>query len=331
MIQAENLTKRFAGATVVDQISFSIDRGEIVGFLGPNGAGKTTTMRMLTAFIRPSGGRASIAGHDVETHPIEARRNIGYLPEGVPLYGEMRVSEFLRYRAKLKGVPRSRVGARVDEVIDRCGLEEARTRIIEQLSKGYRQRVGLAEALVHDPPILVLDEPTIGLDPNQIRQVRSMITSLGRERTIILSSHILPEVEQVCGRILIIDRGRIVAQDTPEALRRSLEGGGRLQLELRATTHDGSPLGEGGVREELAGLPGVSSVEIERSASSLRARLALDRGADLREEAFCLAVARGWTLLELSQKAMTLEEIFVNLTTRESGSRGDGVPPGGEA
>jgi ABC-2 type transport system ATP-binding protein len=320
MIRVEDLSKQYPGATAVDKLNFSCEAGEIVGFLGPNGAGKTTTMRMLTAFIRPSSGRATVAGYDVETHPLEVRRRVGYLPENVPLYGEMRVSEFLTWRATLKGVPRSKIRARVDEVSGLCGLGDVRKRIIEQLSKGFRQRVGLAESLVHDPPLLILDEPTVGLDPNQIRQVRALITELGKQHTIVLSSHILPEVEQVCARIVIIDKGKIVASDRPENLRRSLEGGSSLSVALRAPA-GGALLGEREARDALAALPGLSEaprVEADPNDRAVRAHLALAQGADPREEVFRLAVARGWVLVEMTRRAMTLEEIFVNLTTREA-------------
>ena len=339
MIDVRELTKAYPGATAIDRISFSIERGEIVGFLGPNGAGKTTTMRVLTAFLRPTSGQAQVAGHDVDLAPIEVRRSVGYLPENVPLYGEMRVAEFLRWRARLKGVARRQVGGRVDEVVGRCGLGDVRNRIIEQLSKGYRQRVGLAEALVHDPPILILDEPTVGLDPHQIRQVRALITELGRQHTILLSSHVLPEVEQVCGRIIIINRGKIVAQDRPEALRRSLEGQPTLLVEVRPqaslqpaavasaglsspgaapVAHDGGSPGEAEVLHGLLGLEGVVAVETEPGEGAVRARMTLQRGRDLREEVFRLAVARGWILRELSQRRLSLEDIFVDLTTREN-------------
>ena len=318
MIQVENLTKKFPGATAVDGLTFSIQQNEIVGFLGPNGAGKTTTMRILTAFMRPSQGRARVAGFDVETQPLEARRVVGYLPENSPLYSEMRVTELLQYRARLKSVPGRRVRARVDEVIGLCGVGDVRHRIVGQLSKGFHQRVALAEALVHDPPILILDEPTVGLDPNQIRQVRSLINELGRQRTILLSSHILPEVEQVCGRIVIINQGRIVAQGHPDALRKSLEGAASLQVEMRFPGVAADPGREQEARDALAALEGVTGSEFEAIGGGLRARLSLGRGLDLREEIFRLAVARGWTLLELSQRTMTLEDVFVNLTTREA-------------
>jgi ABC-2 type transport system ATP-binding protein len=214
MIRVERLTKRYAAVRAVDGISFEIGRGEIVGLLGPNGAGKTTTMRILTTFLTPTSGRAALAGHDVLDEPLEVRRHVGYMPESVPLYPEMRSREYLSFRAKLKDVPRVRRRAAIDEVIARCGLQDVENRILGQLSKGYRQRVGLAEAMVHDPDILILDEPTAGLDPIQILEVRKLIRDLGDRHTILLSTHILSEVEAVCGRVVIIARGRI-AEDEP--------------------------------------------------------------------------------------------------------------------
>src|SRR5437867_2117138 len=260
MISVKNLSKRYARNTAVDHISFHVDKGEIVGLLGPNGAGKTTTMRMLTCYVPPTAGRAKVAGFDILDQSVEVRRNVGYLPESVPLYGEMRVDEYLRFRARLKGVVRSAVGQRLDYVMDRCGLREVRTKIIDHLSKGYRQRVGLAEALLHNPPILILDEPTVGLDSNQIRQVREMIRDLGREHTIILSSHILPEVEQVCERVIIINRGEIVAQDRTEVLRQAAGGGDRLEVELKGD--------RASILEGLGSLAGVLSVSETRGGSA---------------------------------------------------------------
>src|SRR5437867_3720128 len=285
MISVESLTKTFADAKAVRGITFSVERGEIVGFLGPNGAGKTTTMRMLTCFIAPTSGTAKVAGYDIYEQSIEVRRNVGYLPENVPLYGEMRVDEYLRFRARLKGVPRSAVGGRLDYVMGRCGLGDVRLRIIDHLSKGFRQRVGLAEALLHNPPILILDEPTVGLDPNQIRQVRELIRDLGREHTIILSSHILPEVEQICERVVIIAKGRIVAEDRTSALRDALGGGARLEIEIRA---DASGRAAGpGVLAELGAIPGVvAAKEAERLAgdTSVRASVECAPGRDPRED-----------------------------------------------
>jgi len=336
MISVESLTKRFADAEAVRGISFHVDKGEIVGLLGPNGAGKTTTMRMLTCYVPPTSGRARVAGFDIDEQSVQVRQSVGYLPESVPLYGEMRVEEYLRFRARLKGVSRAAVAGRLDYVMGRCGLGDVRVRIIDHLSKGYRQRVGLAEALLHNPPILILDEPTVGLDPNQIRQVRELIRDLGREHTIILSSHILPEVEQICGRVIIIAKGRIVAEDRTSALREAMGGGARLELEVKADS--GAP----GVLEALGAVPGVAAAreaEAEGEASAtVRASLECAPGQDPREEIFRLAVARGWVLLGLTRRQLSLEDIFVNLTTREAepsegssmASIGMETPPGVE-
>lgn len=326
MISVESLTKRFADAEAVRGISFHVDKGEIVGLLGPNGAGKTTTMRMLTCYVPPTSGRAKVAGFDIDEQSVQVRRNVGYLPESVPLYGEMRVDEYLRFRARLKGVSRSAVAGRLDYVMGRCGLADVRTRIIDHLSKGYRQRVGLAEALVHNPPILILDEPTVGLDPNQIRQVRELIRDLGREHTIILSSHILPEVEQICERVIIISKGRIVAEDRTAALREAMGGGSRLDIEVK---DDGS--GAPGVLDALGAVPGVLSArpsEGDAGESTLRASIECAPGRDLREEIFRLAVARGWVLLGLTRRQASLEDIFVDLTTRESTTDDDPAADG---
>src|SRR5262245_1749464 len=280
MISVESLTKRFADAEAVRGISFHVDKGEIVGLLGPNGAGKTTTMRMLTCYVPPTSGRAKVAGFDIGEQSVQVRRNVGYLPENVPLYGEMRVDEYLRFRARLKGVPRGAVSGRLDYVMARCGLADVRTRIIDHLSKGYRQRVGLAEALLHNPPILILDEPTVGLDPNQIRQVRELIRDLGREHTIILSSHILPEVEQICGRVIIISKGRIVAEDRTSALRDAMGGGSRLEIELRADAPLPAVLEALGA---VAGIAGAREAEGEAGAATVRASVECAPGQDPRE------------------------------------------------
>jgi ABC-2 type transport system ATP-binding protein len=227
MIEAQSLTKRFGPIAAVDDVSFHIDQGEIVGFLGPNGAGKSTTMRMLTGYMPATSGTARIAGFSVDDNPVKMKRSIGYLPESVPLYPEMRVVAFLRYVADAKGMPRGACKKEVDRVIERCGLIEMKNRIVGHLSKGYRQRVGLAQALVGNPPVLILDEPTVGLDPKQIKEIRGVIQELAEDRTVLLSTHILPEVSLLCQRVLIIDRGRLVAQDTME----NLTGGGKASLE----------------------------------------------------------------------------------------------------
>jgi ABC-2 type transport system ATP-binding protein len=320
MISVESLTKRFADAEAVSRVSFRVEKGEILGFLGPNGAGKTTTMRMLTCYVPPTAGTAKIGGYDIYDRPVEVRRQVGYLPESVPLYGEMRVQEYLRFRARLKGVARSQVGARLDYVMGRCGIGDVRGRIIDHLSKGYRQRVGLAEALLHNPPILILDEPTVGLDPKQIRQVRELIRDLGREHTIILSSHILPEVEQVCGRVVIIDRGKLVAQGSPEELRREIGGKARLDVEIRGARPEvlaalESLPGAGSVRETPGPSPGGVA---EAAGDGIKATIETEAGADLRGEVFRLAVERGWTLLGLTRRTQSLEDVFIDLTTTEA-------------
>lgn len=308
MIDVQHLSKSFGETRAVDDISFRVNSGEVLGFLGPNGAGKTTTMRILTCFMPPSSGTATIAGSDIFRNSLEVRRSVGYLPENVPLYDEMRVSEFLDFRARLKGVTGKRRRKRLQDVMEKCWITDVRRRIIGQLSKGYRQRVGLAEALIHDPKILILDEPTIGLDPNQIRKVRSLIKELGGDYTILLSTHILPEVEAVCGRVIIIDDGRIVAMDTPENLTHRVKGLARLTLEVRGPGDD--------IRNTLEGLPGV--IRVNRSGNGISTfSLEMERGKDLREEIFKTIVANNWILREMKSEAITLEEIFVHITTRE--------------
>jgi ABC-2 type transport system ATP-binding protein len=307
MIDARNLSKSYADTRAVDDITFRVRKGEILGFLGPNGAGKTTTMRMLTCFMPPTSGTAAIGGHDIFRQSLEVRRIIGYLPENVPLYPEMRVEEYLDYRARLKGVPRRARRARLADVMEKTLVSDVRRRIIGQLSKGYRQRVGLAEALVHDPKVLILDEPTIGLDPNQVRQVRSLIKRLGGEYTILLSTHILPEVEAICGRVIIINRGRIVAMDSPENLVRDIRGGTRLSLEVRGPGEE--------VRQALSRVAGVEKVE--RRGDGGVFSVALRQGADAREEIARLIAERRWGLREMKRETVTLEEIFVHITMRE--------------
>ncbi len=232
MVEVVGLTKFYGEVKALEEVTFDVRRGEILGFLGPNGAGKTTTMRILTGFLSPTSGTAKVAGYDVVENSLEVRRLTGYLPETVPLYNEMRVRDYLGYMARIRGVPRRRIRERVDDVVGRCGLTEVANRLIGHLSKGYRQRVGIAQALVHDPQVLILDEPTIGLDPVQVREVRQLIKSMAGERTIILSTHILPEVSMTCERVLIIHKGRIVAEDTPEGLSRRLQQSERILVRL---------------------------------------------------------------------------------------------------
>lgn len=307
MIEVENLTKRFPTQVAVSDVSFSVQRGEIVGFLGPNGAGKTTAMRVLTGFLPPTAGTARVAGYDVVTRSLEARASLGYLPESAALYPEMRVHEYLAYRARLEGVSGSEVKRRVGEAIENCLLQEVAKRKVENLSKGFRQRTALAGALVHQPPVLILDEPTVGLDPMQIIKIRETIRSLGRERAVLLSTHILPEVDAVCDRVLIIDRGRIVAQGTASELRSRLAGSPIVRASFAGRVDAG----------ELAGLPGVISVSQESDDDETRVRLECATDADPREEIFRTAVARGWTLRELARERLSLEDVFVRLTRHE--------------
>ena len=306
MIEVEGLTKRFVDKDVVDNVSFFVPEGEVLGFLGPNGAGKTTTMRMITGFLTATSGRVRVAGLEVERNPLEVRARIGYLPENVALYPEMRVEEYLRYRAAVEGVPRAEVRERVEAVSDRCMVGDVRRQLAGTLSKGYRQRVGLAGALIHRPPVLVLDEPTVGLDPRQIVKVRELITELGRDHTVILSTHILPEVEQVCRRVLIIDDGKIVADGTPDQLRRGLAGTAELKVQLEAPE-----------AEAKAGLEALRGAGNVRSDGNGRFHVTAEGGADLRRDVFTLAVQKGWVLLELAQTMPSLEDIFLRLTTRD--------------
>ena len=306
MIKVENLTKRYAGHTAIKDLSFEVGRGEIMGFLGPNGAGKTTTMRILASFLPPTSGRASIAGFDIFEQSLQARAHLGYMPENVPLYNDMRVTEYLDYRAALKGVPHRRVDERVGDVKELCGLREVEKKMIATLSKGYRQRVGLADALLHEPDLLILDEPTIGLDPNQIRQVRELIKNLGKQHTILLSTHILPEVEMTCSRVIIIHNGRIEACDTPDNLLGQIRQAGGVVVEAKTGNDSGA--------EELEKISGVREVKTDAEGDWKIFSLRVESGVDVRPEVFQLAAARRWTLRELTQRRATLEDVFVELT-----------------
>ena len=306
MIKVEQLTKKYAGVTGIDQISFEVGKGEIVGFLGPNGAGKTTTMRILASYMPASSGRATVAGFDVFSESLKARRHLGYLPESVPLYHDMRVNEYLRYRGALKALSGKRLKNRIGVIKELCGLREVGRKKIAGLSKGFRQRVGLAEAMIHEPDLLILDEPTIGLDPNQIRQVRELIKSLGERHTILLSTHILSEVEATCSRVIIINRGRIEASDTPENLVNQLRTSGLLRLEVKSGSEDPVPH-----LEEIAGVREVRAV----SNGEWRCfEIRIEANSDPREQIFQLAVRRQWVIRELSKERATLEDAFVELT-----------------
>ena len=306
MIKVENLTKRYAGQTAIQDLTFEVGKGEIMGFLGPNGAGKSTTMRILSSFMPPTSGRASIAGFDIFEQSLQARAHLGYMPENVPLYVDMRVTEYLNYRAALKGVPHRRIAERVGDVKELCGLKDVERKLIGALSKGYRQRVGLADALVHEPDLLILDEPTSGLDPNQIRQVRDLIKNLGKQHTILLSTHILPEVEMTCSRVIIINKGRIEACDTPENLLGEIRTARAVVLEAKLGAEDGA--------EQLKQIAGVRDVAVVADGEWQTFSLRVESGSDVREEVFRLAADRRWSVRELSQRRATLEDVFVELT-----------------
>ncbi len=308
MIKVEQLTKKYGSFTAVNGISFQVEKGEIVGFLGPNGAGKSTTMKILTSYLPATSGRASIAGFDVFEQSIEARRHMGYLPENTPLYPDMKVGEYLRYRAALKGVERSKMRERVGDVLELCHIADREKQLIGSLSKGYRQRVGLADALVHDPDLLILDEPTIGLDPNQIRTVRELIKSLAQKRTVLISTHILPEVEMMCSRVVVIHRGQIRATDTAENLIKNHRSVGELRLEARAGNDAASVLQK---------ISGVKDVTETRDGDWNIFKLRLDANAKPGEEIMKLARERNWSVREMHQKSATLEDVFADLTTSD--------------
>jgi ABC-2 type transport system ATP-binding protein len=311
VIEAQDLTKRYGDKLAVDHLSFKVEPGRVTGFLGPNGAGKSTTMRILTGYLAPGSGTASLAGYDVVEQSLEARRRAGYLPETTPLYNEMRVSGFLDVMCRLRGVPSTRRRARVDEAIEKCGLTDRRHEVIGRLSRGLRQRVGLAQAIVHDPEVLILDEPTAGLDPAQTRETRELITALGKEHTVVLSSHILPEVTATCQRVLIINHGRLVADDTPDNLARRIAGaeGGEIEMVVH---------GEGKeIERRLGAVPGVDSVAITDAGAGLWRVVVRSANADMRDELARVAVEAGFGLRELQARTVSLEDVFLHLTTEE--------------
>jgi len=312
MIDVQNLTKRYGRTTAVDGISFKVEKGEILGFLGPNGAGKTTTMRILTCYLPATDGTASVAGYDVFKNPLEVKKRVGYLPETPPLYPDMQVGEFLEFCARIKGVAPAQRAARLDEAIGKARVGDVRGKQIGRLSKGYRQRVGLAQAMLHDPDIVILDEPTSGLDPNQIVEIRSLIKEIGQEKTVILSTHILPEVQATCSRVVIISGGKLVADGTPDELRKR-ERGGRYRVVVES---NGVP--KDAIRDRLASLAGVASCEVIAAEDGSHA-FAIDGGSggDLRKPIFRAAVDNRWTLLELARESASLEDVFRNLTTGE--------------
>ena len=311
MIEVEHLTKSYGKARAVNDISFKVERGEILGFLGPNGAGKTTTMRILTGYLPATGGSARVAGYDVFEQSLEVRRRIGYLPEVPPLYPEMSVRAYLEFVARIKGVPAAEIPKRVEEAARMTNIVDKRDELIKRLSRGYKQRVGIAQAVVHNPDVVILDEPTVGLDPRQIIEVRKLIKGLAGEHTIILSTHILPEVSMTCDRVVIINQGRIAAIDTPDNLTTQLRGGDRVHLEVGGEAE--------ALREALGLLEGVTRVEVAPAAAPghLSATVESEEGRDLRSRIAALVVERGFELYELRAVSLSLEDIFLQLTTEE--------------
>jgi ABC-2 type transport system ATP-binding protein len=316
MIQVEGLSKRYGEVRAVDDVSFGIKKGEVVGLLGPNGAGKTTTMKILTCYMPPTSGTVTLDGLDVVDDPLAVRRRIGYLPESVPLYDEMGVYEYLDFVGRVRGIPGARRSAVIGDIAGRCGLKPVIWKGVSELSKGFRQRLGLAQAVLHDPDVVILDEPTTGLDPNQIVEIRRLIRDLGKEKTVILSTHILQEVEAVCDRVLIIHQGRIIADGTPDQLHREFRGAQELNLLLKGPDPQAA-------REALGTLAGVEAIECPDFAPDaapdgvVTASLSCGRETDLREAVFRLCVERGWVLLEMRRKVVSLEEIFRQLTAGE--------------
>lgn len=313
MIEVQNLTKRYGPVTAVDNVTFRAEAGEILGFLGPNGAGKTTTMRVITGYMPATEGKVAVAGYDVFDKPIEAKRRTGYLPETPPLYPDMTVREYLTFVAKIKGVPRKDTTSRVQEVMRRTWVADMATRHCGKLSKGYRQRVGLAQAILHNPDVLVLDEPTAGLDPKQIIETRQLIRELGGTHTIVLSTHILPEVSQTCNRVVIINKGKVVAVDTPENLTARLRGSETMYLQVAAPPD--------ALQLALGGIGGVTRVSATPAREGIvDVEVDSEKGHDVRRDLAATVVNRGWGLLELRPMRMSLEEIFLSLTTEESGA-----------
>ena len=326
MIEVQGLTKRYGPVTAVNDVTFRVEQGEILGFLGPNGAGKTTTMRIITGYMPATEGKVVVAGQDVFDKPVDAKRRTGYLPETPPLYPDMTVREYLNFVARIKGVPRRDLKSRVDDVMKKTWVSDMADRHCAKLSKGYRQRVGLAQAIIHNPEVLVLDEPTAGLDPKQIIETRQLIRELGGSHTIILSTHILPEVSQTCQRVVIINKGRVVAVDTPDNLTARLRGAQTMFLQVAGPASD--------VQAALSALPGVTRVAVagQRDAA-VDIEVDTERGLDLRRQFAATVVGRGWGLLELRPLRMSLEDIFLSLTTEESVATGptDGGAPGSAA
>jgi ABC-2 type transport system ATP-binding protein len=311
-ILVNNLSKSYGDAKAVDDITFEVHSGEILGFLGPNGAGKTTTMRIITCYLAATSGSVKVQGMDITKEPVAVRRMIGYLPEQNPLYLDMNVLEYLRYAAQLQGVPRGEIAGRVRKMVEVCVLGEMKHKDLGQLSKGFRQRVGLAAAMIHDPSVLILDEPTSGLDPNQIVDIRSLIREIGKQKTVVLSTHILSEVEATCDRVVIISRGKIVADSMIDDLHRTMRGGDRIFLEIETPDNQSFEM----ISVQLRSNPSVSDVALVGKANgSMRIGISSIQGADIRRDLYSLSVQKGWTLLELRREQTSLEDIFRQLTS----------------
>jgi len=310
LIEVQHLTKRYGPVTAVNDVSFTVERGEILGFLGPNGAGKTTTMRVLTGYMPPSEGKAIVAGYDVLEQPIEAKRRTGYLPETPPLYPDMTVREYLTFVAKIKGVPRKESKSRIGEMMQKTRIDDVADRHCGKLSKGYRQRVGLAQAMLHNPDVLILDEPTAGLDPKQIIETRQLIKGLAGDHTIILSTHILPEVSQTCQRVVIINKGKVVAVDTPDNLTSRLRGSETMYLQVDAQGADAAA-----VLQRVSGVKRVAVADTKQQIVGFE--IDSEKGHDVRRELAAAVVGRGWGLLEMRPMRMSLEEIFLHVTTED--------------
>lgn len=310
MIQVQNLSRYYGAFKAIEDVSFEVAKGEILGFLGPNAAGKTTTMRIITGYLPATYGTARVAGYDVLEQPLEVKRRIGYLPENPPLYLDMTVRDYLDFASKIKGVPAEDREKRIESVMTRTAIRDVADSLIKKLSKGYRQRVGLAQALVHDPPVLILDEPTIGLDPRQIIEVRELIKSLAGERTVILSTHILPEVSMTCDRVVIINRGRVVAEDTPENLTARISGSEKLQLEVEAPKEE--------LLETIRKMDGVSHAEVtEKRDGRWVLTVENQKGRDVRRELAETVIKQNWGLYEMRRLGASLEDVFLHLITEE--------------
>lgn len=307
MIEVKNLTKRYGPTVAVDNVSFNAKAGEVLGFLGPNGAGKTTTMRVLTCYLSADEGNATVDGYDVFDQSVEVRKRIGYLPESAPLYLDMGVIDYLKFIAQVRDIPKSQRQQRTKEVIDICGLESVIQKDVGELSKGFRQRLGLAQCLIHNPPILIMDEPTSGLDPNQIIEIRNLIKEIGKEKMIIFSTHILPEVSATCSRILIINNGKIVANGSPESLAERAKGGEVVDITIRGPADE--------IESKLQDLNFVNEFDRVNTVDGLLSyRIASEKGTNAAEELFQFVVQNGWSLTELRQESVSLEDVFRELT-----------------